>query len=220
VNQYVSGGGPAYINGFGPNVPPFSFLHADQQFRWMYAELELNPAIRASNPQKLTAAQLQPALRWAISQAQASFPTVDLSAMFSDEYQTPFLFEIRHPLQYNRIKAGAYAAFAPGPAPGNYNGYWQWAANAIYNENALLQRYDKAGVMVGVLPIVRPEPGAEEMAALFWSLKPADVESVRAMGLDAWKARVVGLWPECERRSPARSTVSTSSAWRAMATTR
>ena len=180
VNQYVSGGGPAYINGFGPNVPPFSFLHADQQFRWMYAELELNPAIRASNPQKLTAAQLQPALRWAISQAQASFPTVDLSAMFSDEYQTPFLFEIRHPLQYNRIKAGAYAAFAPGPAPGNYNGYWQWAANAIYNENALLQlvlRYIAGGASSKKAPgpnLTRLScPGVTMIAALaasrlFW----------------------------------------------------
>lgn len=51
--------------------------------------------------------------------------------------------------------------------------------------------------MVGVLPIGRPEPGAERMAAFFWSLKPADAESVRAAGLDAWKARVVS-WPQCE----------------------
>ena len=138
VTQYINGGGPGYVTGFGPNVPAFNFLHADQQFRWMYAELELNPTIRASSPQKLTAAQIQPALRWAISQAQPTFATVDLSAMFSDEYQTPYLFEVRHPLHYNRVKAAAYPAFAPGGS-GNYDAYWQWAAAAIYNDNALLQ---------------------------------------------------------------------------------
>ena len=138
VTQYINGGGPGYVTGFGPNVPAFNFLHADQQFRWMYAELELNPTIRASSPQKLTAAQIQPALRWAISQAQPTFATVDLSAMFSDEYQTPYLFEVRHPLHYNRVKAAAYPAFAPGGS-GNYDAYWQWAAVAIYNDNALLQ---------------------------------------------------------------------------------
>jgi peptidoglycan hydrolase-like protein with peptidoglycan-binding domain len=138
VTQYMSGGGPVYVNGFGPQVAPFNFLHANQQFTWMYCELELNPAIRSASPQKLSAAQLQPAIRWAIGQAQASYPAVDLSAMFSDEFQTPFLFEVRHPLQYNRIKGAAYGAFAAGPG-GNYNSYWQWAARAIYDDNALLQ---------------------------------------------------------------------------------
>lgn len=52
--------------------------------------------------------------------------------------------------------------------------------------------------MIGVLPIGRPEPGADRMAAFFWSLKPADAEAVRGQGLDAWKARVVRLWPRAE----------------------
>ena len=51
--------------------------------------------------------------------------------------------------------------------------------------------------MIGVLPIGRPQPGAERMAAFFWSLKPDEADSVRSAGLDAWKARVAGLWPEC-----------------------
>ncbi|PDQ19200.1 glutamate synthase [Mesorhizobium sanjuanii] len=89
----------------------------------------------------------------------------------------------------------------PGePRPLAYGAFWAslgWRGDG-FDENALLQRYDKASVMIGVLPIGRPEPGAEKMAAFFWSLKPADVESVRAVGLEAWKARVVRLWPECE----------------------
>jgi 2-polyprenyl-6-methoxyphenol hydroxylase-like FAD-dependent oxidoreductase len=90
-------------------------------------------------------------------------------------------------------------ASAPGePRPLTYGAFWAslgWRGEG-FDEHALLQRYDKANVMIGVLPIGRPEPGAEKMAAFFWSLKPADVEQVRAVGLDAWKERVVRLWPE------------------------
>jgi 2-polyprenyl-6-methoxyphenol hydroxylase-like FAD-dependent oxidoreductase len=60
-----------------------------------------------------------------------------------------------------------------------------------------LQRYDKASVMIGVLPIGRPEPAAAPMAAFFWSLKPDEAERVRADGIEAWKARVLELWPAC-----------------------
>ena len=51
--------------------------------------------------------------------------------------------------------------------------------------------------MIGVLPIGRPQADAEEMAAFFWSLKPADAERVRQAGIDAWKERLVSLWPDC-----------------------
>lgn len=86
------------------------------------------------------------------------------------------------------------------PRPLAYGAFWAslgWRGDG-FDEHALLQRYDRASVMIGVLPIGRPEPGAEKMAAFFWSLKPADAERVRGLGLDAWKARVVGLWPESE----------------------
>lgn len=86
------------------------------------------------------------------------------------------------------------------PRPLTYGAFWAslgWRAEG-FDEHALLQRYDRASVMVGVLPIGRPEPGAEKMAAFFWSLKPSDVDEVRAQGLDTWKERVVRLWPECE----------------------
>ena len=86
------------------------------------------------------------------------------------------------------------------PRPLAYGAFWAslgWRGEG-FDENALLQRYDKASVMISVLPIGLPEPGAEKMAAFFWSLKPADAASVRAAGLEAWKARLVALWPECE----------------------
>jgi 2-polyprenyl-6-methoxyphenol hydroxylase-like FAD-dependent oxidoreductase len=36
------------------------------------------------------------------------------------------------------------------------------------------------------------------MAAFFWSLKPDDAGKLRSAGVEAWKERVLGLWPECE----------------------
>ena len=68
---------------------------------------------------------------------------------------------------------------------------------AGFDAHALTQRYRRASVMIGVLPIGRAEAVGRNMAAFLWSLKPADVERVQAEGLAAWKAQVAGLWPEC-----------------------
>ncbi|RUU51964.1 NAD(P)/FAD-dependent oxidoreductase [Mesorhizobium sp. M2C.T.Ca.TU.002.02.1.1] len=98
-----------------------------------------------------------------------------------------------------RSKLRHYLGDSAMPRPLAYGAFWAslgWRDG--FDRGALLQRYDKASIMVGVLPIGRPEPGAEDMAAFFWSLKPADAERIRAEGLEAWKARVVSVWPECE----------------------
>ncbi|MGE3307826.1 MAG: FAD-dependent oxidoreductase [Rhizobiaceae bacterium] len=82
-----------------------------------------------------------------------------------------------------------------------YGAFWAslaWPEGSAFDRHALLQRYRRASVMIGVLPIGRAEPGAPAMAAFFWSLKPADVDAVRAAGIAAWKQRVLALWPECE----------------------
>ena len=64
--------------------------------------------------------------------------------------------------------------------------------------HALEQRYEKASVMIGVLPIGRRAVGGPEETAFFWSLKPVQYADWRRQGLEAWKARVRGLWPETE----------------------
>lgn len=100
----------------------------------------------------------------------------------------------------SRSKLRQSAGNAGAPRPLTYGAFWAslgWRGKG-FDEHALLQRYDKASVMIGVLPIGRPEPGAEKMAAFFWSLKPDDADAVRAVGLDAWKERVVRLWPQSE----------------------
>lgn len=85
------------------------------------------------------------------------------------------------------------------PRPLAYGAFWAslgWRGHG-FDPHALLQRYDRASVMIGVLPIGRPAVGSEPMAAFFWSLKPGDADAVRAAGIDAWKERVAGLWPAC-----------------------
>ncbi|MDX8439310.1 FAD-dependent oxidoreductase [Mesorhizobium australafricanum] len=98
-----------------------------------------------------------------------------------------------------RSKLRQYLGDPAMPRPLAYGAFWAslgWRDG--FDKSALLQRYDKASIMIGVLPIGRPALGAQDMAAFFWSLKPADAEQIKAKGLDAWKARVVSVWPQCE----------------------
>lgn len=80
-----------------------------------------------------------------------------------------------------------------------YGALWaslRWHGDG-FDANALQQRYDKASVMIGVLPIGSIEPAGDRLAAFFWSVRLADAEALYAHGLDAWKARVAAYWPEC-----------------------
>ena len=97
----------------------------------------------------------------------------------------------------SRLKASCYKPAEPRPLA--YGAFWAslaWHGEG-FDRNALQQRYVKARVMIGVLPIGRIAPAGGEMAAFFWSLKPADVERVKARGIDAWKDEVAGYWPDC-----------------------
>lgn len=67
---------------------------------------------------------------------------------------------------------------------------------AGFEATALSQRYRRASVMVGLLPIGRTTPAGLPQAALFWSLKPIDYEGLQRGGLAAWKASVLAHWPE------------------------
>lgn len=61
---------------------------------------------------------------------------------------------------------------------------------------ALRQIYDRAEVMVGVLPVGHgPDGGETPLVSLFWSLPTADMDAFFAGDFDAWKARVRSLWP-------------------------
>jgi len=81
-----------------------------------------------------------------------------------------------------------------------YGAFWATldCPDGIVDERALTQRYDRAKVMIGVLPIGRQAPGMPKKAAFFWSLKVAEVDDVRRHGLDRWKQVIRGYWPECQ----------------------
>ncbi len=76
---------------------------------------------------------------------------------------------------------GAVWANAPDP-----DGVWA---------GALSQVYDRAEVMVGVLPVGRGPDTGERLVSLFWSLPVAEMDAFYAGDFDAWKARVRGIWP-------------------------
>jgi 2-polyprenyl-6-methoxyphenol hydroxylase-like FAD-dependent oxidoreductase len=97
----------------------------------------------------------------------------------------------------SKLKAQSHAPAEPKPLA--YGAFWAslgWRGEG-FDPHALSQRYDRARVMIGVLPIGRIEPDGHDMAAFFWSLKPAESEAVKALGINAWKARVAGYWPDC-----------------------
>ena len=80
----------------------------------------------------------------------------------------------------------------------SYGALWAtlpWPAGP-FDEHALEQRYEKASVMIGVLPIGRRREGERALTAFFWSLRP-DLHALwREQGLEAWKKRALPLWPQ------------------------
>jgi 2-polyprenyl-6-methoxyphenol hydroxylase-like FAD-dependent oxidoreductase len=62
----------------------------------------------------------------------------------------------------------------------------------------LRQVYDRAHVMMGILPIgLRPEGAfGGQHVAFFWSVRLDDYEATKAAGLAALKARMLAAWPE------------------------
>lgn len=62
--------------------------------------------------------------------------------------------------------------------------------------DALSQRYRGASTMAGVLPIGAGPGDTAAQASFFWSLRADRYGEWRSLGLDAWKAEVLELWPE------------------------
>jgi 2-polyprenyl-6-methoxyphenol hydroxylase-like FAD-dependent oxidoreductase len=98
-----------------------------------------------------------------------------------------------------RSQLRRHALFPAEPKPLPFGALWatlDWPDD-LFEKHALSQRYDKASVMLGVLPCGSLTEGGAQKAAFFWSLKPRDYEEVQLRGLEAWKDRVLSYWPEC-----------------------
>ncbi|WP_442678585.1 FAD-dependent oxidoreductase [Sphingomonas sp. ASY06-1R] len=64
-----------------------------------------------------------------------------------------------------------------------------------FRRDALEQRYRRASVMAGVLPIGTPPLANGPQIAFFWSLRADRRGQWQSAGLDAWKREVSTLWP-------------------------
>jgi 2-polyprenyl-6-methoxyphenol hydroxylase-like FAD-dependent oxidoreductase len=79
-----------------------------------------------------------------------------------------------------------------------YGALWAtvpWPAGA-FAEHDLEQRYRRADVMIGILPVGRRSEGAPAEGTLFWSLKPTEYRAWRQRGIAAWRDEVQALWPQ------------------------
>lgn len=81
-----------------------------------------------------------------------------------------------------------------------YGAFWAslQADAAAQTSTALVQRYQRATTMIGVLPIGKAEPLSAPMSAFFWSTKPDQVETLKRAGIESWKDGIASLWPDCE----------------------
>ncbi len=100
----------------------------------------------------------------------------------------------------SRSRLKRYALRSCEPKPLTYGAFWaSLRADADRSgDNALIQRYQNATTMIGLLPIGRAAPDQPVMKAFFWSTKPDHVEALIAAGIESWKEKVCSLWPECE----------------------
>lgn len=63
-----------------------------------------------------------------------------------------------------------------------------------FDRHQLQQRYRRADVMIGVLPVGRIRADGPELASFFWSLPAQALDGVRARGIAAWREEVVSHW--------------------------
>ena len=83
----------------------------------------------------------------------------------------------------SRSKLRRACSHAEEPRPLPYGAFWAslaWRGEG-FEESALLQRYDRASVMIGVLPIGRPI-GTLWMVGLISSITCHDTTSVHSVG--------------------------------------
>ncbi|MEI2296543.1 FAD-dependent oxidoreductase [Ensifer sp. MJa1] len=98
-----------------------------------------------------------------------------------------------------RSALSAGSAVAPKTRELAYGAFWATldSDGVPHDGNALVQRYDRAKVMIGILPAGKARAGEKDRVAFFWSLKTADADEVRRAGLGRWKGVLLDYWPEC-----------------------
>ncbi len=76
-----------------------------------------------------------------------------------------------------------------------YGAVWASIPDLGISDACLSQRYVSARRMIGYLPVGRITHDGPCLAALFWSLKPAEYSAWRA-NFEPWRAEAIALWPD------------------------
>jgi salicylate hydroxylase len=100
-----------------------------------------------------------------------------------------------HDLVVDALGSGSPLAGEPA-RPLAYGALWaslDWVDG--FDAAALEQRYRRASVMTGVLPVGLAPGGRRRQAAFFWLLRGDRFAAWRKGGLEPWKAEVRALWP-------------------------
>ncbi|MEA3051527.1 MAG: hypothetical protein QOG72_430 [Sphingomonadales bacterium] len=114
----------------------------------------------------------------------------DRRLIFADGERSP-----RHDLIVDSLGSASPLA-GEAARPLAYGALWaslDWPDG--FDGHALEQRYRRASVMTGVLPIGLAPAGGRRQAAFFWSLRADRLVAWRERGLEAWKTQARALWP-------------------------
>lgn len=99
--------------------------------------------------------------------------------------RSPLIGEAAAPVHRKNLAYGALWTTLP------------WSDGA-FDGRALEQRYERASVMIGVLPVGKRFSADDPQSTFFWSLKTEDYGQWKAQGLARWRERVARLWPDTE----------------------
>ena len=87
------------------------------------------------------------------------------------------------------------------PKPLDFGALWatlNWPDDERFNPTWLEQRYQRARIMVGVLPIGRTRGELQRKVTFFWSLKRDAYEAWCKQDLSKWKKEVLSIWPQTD----------------------
>ena len=86
-------------------------------------------------------------------------------------------------------------------APLDFGALWatlDWHEPGPFRRTWLEQRYQRANIMVGVLPVGRIEASGPRKLTLFWSLPHRRYNAWLRRGLPRWKDEVRSVWPQLD----------------------
>ncbi|WP_029040081.1 FAD-dependent oxidoreductase [Cucumibacter marinus] len=98
--------------------------------------------------------------------------------------RTPLLRHARTPANHKLLPYGALWTTT------------EWRNVEGFDMNTLMQCYDKASVMIGILPIGKLRQDGVPLSAFFWSIRHNESEGLKIGGLPGWKKQIESYWPK------------------------